>query len=98
MKNIVLLCSLGMSTSILVKKMQEYADSIGFECSVKAFPIADAEAVGKEADIVLLGPQVRFQLDRIKSLVSCPVDVIDLVAYGRMNGEAVIKKIQELLI
>ena len=46
---------------------------------------------------MLLGPQVRFQLAKIKGMVSCPVEAIDATAYGTMNGKAVIAHVREVL-
>lgn len=63
MKNILLVCAAGMSTSMLVKRMQAYAESTNTEVNINAMSISEAkEKIKKnEADVVLLGPQVRFQ-------------------------------------
>lgn len=92
MKKIVLLCNGGLSTGILVKKMKEAAGTAAYECEISAAPVADAETVGAEADIILLGPQVRFQMDVVKRQVTCPVVSIDPMAYGTMNGEKVLNQ------
>ncbi|GFI07851.1 PTS sugar transporter subunit IIB [Candidatus Merdisoma sp. JLR.KK006] len=97
MKKIVLLCSAGMSTGMLVKKMEEAAAEMGYEADIHAWPVAEAERVTKDADIVLLGPQIRFQLNRMKGIASCPVEAIDMTAYGLMNGEKVMKRVKEVL-
>ena len=34
MKKVVLLCTLGMSTSLLVSKMRKAAKELGIECSI----------------------------------------------------------------
>lgn len=70
MKKIVLLCAGGMSTSLMVTKMKDYADSIGFECEINAYAVNTAAKNAKDADMILLGPQVRFSMDEIK--VQCP--------------------------
>ncbi len=98
MRKIVLLCSAGMSTSILVKKMQEYADESGYEASVSAHSVSEASRVGADADIILLGPQVRFNLSSVqKQLPDKPVEVIDMRAYGTMDGKSVIETVKEIL-
>lgn len=98
MKKIVLLCAAGMSTSILVSKMQIAADQEGFACNIKAHPIAEAKDVGADADIILLGPQVRFNLAKVKEQCpNCPVEAIDMASYGMMDGAGVIKHIKEVL-
>jgi PTS system cellobiose-specific IIB component len=60
MKKIMLCCSAGMSTSLLVKKMVEEAQKRGMEAEIKAFGVAEfAEQVG-HYQVVLLGPQVKY--------------------------------------
>ncbi|EDK0566596.1 PTS sugar transporter subunit IIB, partial [Salmonella enterica] len=68
MKNILLVCAAGMSTSMLVKRMQAYAESTNTEVNINAMSISEAkEKIKKnEADVVLLGPQVRFQKKEIE--------------------------------
>lgn len=41
MKNIVLCCAAGMSTSMLVQRMQDAAQKKGVEVSIKAVPVAE---------------------------------------------------------
>ena len=98
MKKIVLLCAAGMSTSLLVTKMQKAAADEGLECDINAYPIAQAKEAGADADIILLGPQVRFNLAKIKEQCpNCPVEAIDMAAYGMMDGAKVIKRVKEVL-
>lgn len=56
MKNILLVCAAGMSTSMLVKRMQAYAESINTEVNINAMSISEAkEKIKKnEADVVCL--------------------------------------------
>ncbi|MGL4952688.1 MAG: PTS sugar transporter subunit IIB [Culicoidibacterales bacterium] len=92
MKNILLVCSAGMSTSLLVTKMEKSAAERGLE--VKIWAVAEAEAKNNwsNADVLLLGPQVRFLESKMKELTEgkIPVAVIDMVAYGSMNGAKVL--------
>ena len=98
MKKIVLLCAAGMSTSLLVTKMQKAALEEGLECDINAYSIAQAKEVGADADIILLGPQVRFNLTKVKEQCpNCPVEAIDMAAYGMMDGAKVIKRVKEVL-
>ena len=59
MKKILLVCNAGMSTSMLVLKMEKAAEAKGIEVEVKALPITDAEKVMDDWDVIMLGPQVR---------------------------------------
>ena len=97
MRKIILLCSAGMSTSMLVEKMKQAAQAENYECTISAHAIAEAAEYGADADIVLLGPQVRFNLSKVKGMVSCPVEVIDMAAYGLMDGKKVIAFVKKVL-
>lgn len=97
MRKIVLACMAGLSTSILVSKMREAAKEMGYECEVNAYPISNVEKEGGDADIILLGPQVRLQLESVKGSVKCPVEVIDMMAYGMMDGKTVVEQVKKTL-
>lgn len=98
MVKIVLLCSGGMSTSLLANKMNEYADSIGFEAKVSAHGIAQALQYGSDADLILIAPQSRFNLSTVKKqLPNKLVDIIDMRAYGMMDGKAVMTSALKIL-
>ena len=93
MKKILLVCSAGMSTSLLVNKMKEAAKQMGEEVDIQALAIAECSSVINDVDIVLLGPQVRFQKPQVEKLTNgtIPVDVIDMRQYGVMNGKAILE-------
>lgn len=97
MKKIALLCAAGMSTSVLVQKMKEAAKEMNYDCEINAYPVSTAKEVGKNADVILLGPQVRYELSKVQGLVECPVDVIDMRSYGTMNGKAVVEMAIKLI-
>ncbi len=98
MRKIVLLCSAGMSTSVLVNKMKEAASQQGYDADIAAYSVSDARNVGKDADIILLGPQVRFNLGSIQGIFpDKPVQVIEMRAYGMMDGVAVIEDVKKIL-
>lgn len=95
MKNIMLVCSAGMSTSLLVQKMEAAAKESGIECRIWAVAEADAKRQMDEADVILLGPQVRFLKAQMQKAIgerSIKLDVIDTMNYGRMNGKAVLEQ------
>lgn len=96
--NILLVCSAGMSTSLLVARMQEAAEKEGLSLHIEARPVSEVGLYGDDADAILLGPQVRFQLKNIQA--SYPhkvVSVIDTRDYGMMNGEKVLKNVLKSL-
>lgn len=98
MINILLVCSAGMSTSLMVNKMKAAASEKGIDAEIWA--VADAEAANNiaKADIMMLGPQVRFLEKKMKALAgSKPVTVIDMQAYGMMNGAKVLEQALKIL-
>ncbi|MCR2045344.1 PTS sugar transporter subunit IIB [Anaerosalibacter massiliensis] len=98
MKKIFLLCSAGMSTSLLVNKMKEAAKSQGYEYDIAATSLANLKDIKDEADVILLGPQVRFDKERVEEEVkNIPVDVVDMTAYGMMDGKKVLDQARKLL-
>ena len=92
MKKILLVCSAGMSTSLLVNKMNNAAKEFGEEVSIEALPVSECSTKINEVDIVLLGPQVRFQKPVVEKLACgrIPVDVIDMRLYGIMDGKSIL--------
>ena len=103
MKNILLVCNAGMSTSMLVQKMQAAAKEQGIEATIQAKSVTDAANEIDKADVILLGPQVRFQKSAIEKLAAgrkkgpIPVEVIDMRDYGTMNGKKVLAHALELI-
>ncbi len=58
MKKIVLVCAGGMSTGVLVNNMKKAAQEKGEAVAIDAFSIESVTTAAKDADCVLLGPQV----------------------------------------
>lgn len=101
MLKIMLACSAGMSTSLLVTRMQKSADERKLECKIWAVSESalTTEYANEPCDVLLIGPQVRFRLNSIKEQVknAIPVDVIDMRTYGMMDGAKVLDQALKLL-
>lgn len=98
MKKIVLLCSNGMSTSMMVAKMKDAASKTGYECSIAAYALADAKKVAADADCILVGPQVKHKLAQIQQdCPGVPTAAIEMKDYGMMNGAAVLKAARKMM-
>ena len=99
MTKVMFVCSAGMSTSLLVEKVKKAADEKGFEIDVYALGEAEAKKDLSQADILLLGPQVRYLEKSFKKAMGeskTKLGVVDMIAYGRMDGEKVLEQIVEL--
>ncbi|MEC6748686.1 PTS sugar transporter subunit IIB [Marinilactibacillus sp. GCM10026970] len=97
MKTIMLVCAAGMSTSMLVSKMEKAAEADGVETDIFAVSAneADSYLASKPVDVLLLGPQVKFLKKQMESKVAdkgIPVEVIDMRDYGMMNGKSVLDR------
>lgn len=93
MKNILLVCNAGMSTSMLVQKMQTAAKEMGVEVKIEAKSVTEAANEVDNVDVLLLGPQVGYQKAEMEKLTDgrIPVEVIDMRDYGMMNGKKVLQ-------
>ncbi|WP_209531004.1 PTS sugar transporter subunit IIB [Vagococcus allomyrinae] len=98
MYRIMLACAGGMSTSLLATSMRKAGDEMGIEMTVAAMPVGNVAAVREDIDILLIGPQVRYQIEQVKKIyqeLPVTVQVIDSLDYGRMLGEKVLKQALE---
>lgn len=91
-KKIYLFCAAGMSTSLLVNKMKEHATKHAVPVDIQAFSEALILEKGVEADLILLGPQIKYMLnDFALKFPDKPMAVIDSLVYGKMDGLALLK-------
>ncbi|OIL24905.1 hypothetical protein ATX04_10745, partial [Oenococcus oeni] len=93
-KKVMLVCAAGMSTSLLVSKMQKAAKEQGEDVDIFATAASDADnkLESEQPDILMLGPQVSYMLSQFKEKVKIPVEVINMQDYGLMNGEKVLNQ------
>ncbi|MDY0393640.1 PTS sugar transporter subunit IIB [Virgibacillus halophilus] len=100
MKKIMLCCAAGMSTSLLVTKMEQSAKDQQIEAEIWAVPVEEAKDKAIEADVILLGPQIRYMVNQVKKVASehgIQAEVINAMDYGMINGEAVLKQALKLI-
>lgn len=93
MKKILLLCSNGMSTSLMVKKMLEAAEKKGIEVEIKAVGLEMFKENLDKYDVFLLGPQIKYrkaEFEKIAAEVGKKVEVINTIDYGMMKGDKVL--------
>jgi len=98
--NILLACSSGMSTSLVARKMEEAAKERGIDCKIWAVSQDRAEEEMKDADVVLIGPQMRFLKQKLEvraKELGVKIDVIKPLDYGRCDGNAILSAAVALL-
>lgn len=97
---IILVCSAGMSTSMLVKKMRNSAEERGIEATINAVAESELKNNLDDLDAVLIGPQVRYLEKKIKAQVEpqgIAAAIIDQMAYGMMQGDKVLDQALNLI-
>lgn len=99
MKKIMLVCNAGMSTSLLVQKMQTEAKNRGLDVEIEARPLNEAHDHLAEADVLLLGPQIGYTKGDFEKEVAgrIKVEVINMLDYGRMNAAGIIDQALSLI-
>lgn len=96
---ILLACSLGMSTSLLVSHMKKEAKAQGKDdyeiWATDVNSIDDEEGF----EVIMLGPQVSSRYQEVNEEFDVPVRIIEKQDYGRCDGAAVLaaaeKAVQE---
>lgn len=93
MVRIMLCCSAGMSTSMLVRKMKEAAEERGLAVEIDAYGVAEFDEQFPRYQVVLLGPQVKYMLKTLADKAAAqqvPVQPIDMMDYGMQRGDNVL--------
>lgn len=96
-KTIMLVCSAGMSTRLLVGKILKAARMKKKDVEVFASSSAEFEnnLANKHLDAILLGPQARFLKESFGKMAQekgVPLDVINMIDYGLMKGDKVLEQ------
>ena len=90
---ILLICANGLSTSILMNKMQKWGKEKNIELEVRAVPMSEYLNVYKNFDCILIGPQISYQYNEIKAnAIDVPVEKISPMDYGMSNVENIMKQ------
>lgn len=93
MYKIMLCCSAGMSTSLLVKKMVDAAEERDLPVQIEAWGVAEFDTQFPKYQVVLLGPQVKYMLPTLSQKAAAhgiPVQAIDMMDYGMQRGDKVL--------
>lgn len=99
MIRVLIVCSWGMSTSLLVEGMLAAAEGRQCELTVEALSAGEYAVKVDECDVVLIAPQIRHlrkSIEKLASSVGKPVGLIEPFHYATMNGEAVLEQVLRL--
>lgn len=99
MINVILCCAAGLSTSMMVSEIKDAAKKENVDIHIEAIPESNLKYCNPLPEIILLGPQLSYRLDDLKNQYvsqGIKVDVISMMDYGMLDGNAVLKKIRKL--
>ena len=90
MRHLTLICMAGISTSLLVNKMNE-----NFEIAVTAMSERAFQGYTGQTDVLLLGPQLGHRFESLKEQYESKgirIDRIDPEHFGAMDAKAVLEQ------
>lgn len=98
---ILLVCSGGMSSAIVVKAIEKEASKTGMNIEVKSVASGEfPEEINKGWDIALVAPQVRHRLAFFQEAAAqsgIPVSVIPPQGYSPMGGAVILAAVKKIL-
>lgn len=94
---ILLVCAGGLSTSMLMQKMEKYASANGIDLKISAKGAAEYAEFCKDYDIILLGPQISYQKDKIEKESKMPIMTIAPYDYAIGNSANIFKEVNKIL-
>ncbi len=100
MYRIMLCCSAGMSTSLLMRKMQDEAARRGLAVDIAAYSATEFDDRYGDYQVVLLGPQIKYMQATLAEKAASrgvPVAPINMTDYGMQRGDKVLDFALELI-
>jgi PTS system cellobiose-specific IIB component len=97
---VLIVCSWGMSTSLLIEGMLAAAAQKGLALTVEALSAGEFAARVDECDVVLIAPQIRHlrkSIEKLAQSAAKPVGLIEPFYFATMNGAAVLEQVLRLL-
>lgn len=97
MKKVLMVCTMGMSTSMFTAKINKLAkaNNIPVELYARGEGDIEQEIETENLDLLLISPQAAYYEDSIRQRVNgrVPVDVIDSEDFGKQKADRVLKQI-----
>ncbi|MGL4741219.1 MAG: PTS sugar transporter subunit IIB [Sarcina sp.] len=104
---ILFICCAGMSSSLVVKRLEDYIKQLNdsktnLNISIEAIPLDKFKFVADDYSLILLAPQIAYKLKDFKTLMlesnkDVPVGVVKGLDYGLIKVENILKSALKLL-
>lgn len=95
---IILCCSQGMSSSILVRALRKEIEKQKLDYTVASIAISELSNYIDKTDFVLLAPQVKYvfkDISEMSKVYNIPTILISGNDYGTMNAKKILKIIRD---
>lgn len=97
-KRILLICTAGITSGLLVKNIQTAADEQNIPIRVYSAPaiIAEQAIQNQQIDGLMIGPQSEYEVNRLKDFFNYKAVSYKMIKkedYETLDGEAVLKEI-----
>ncbi len=95
MKEVLLVCSMGISTAFIVKDMMQSAKKQNLDLNIRALAADNIDEAIEHVDIIVVAPPAVSQYDSIKEKVNgrIPVIFMDGEHYIKVNGEGLLQEV-----
>ena len=95
---ILLMCANGLSTGILMNKMNDWGKKNGEELEVRAVPVDECAGIYQDYDCLLIGPQMAYKLKEVQKIASGrPVATIPPQDYALGRVDNIMKMVKQLI-
>ena len=92
--NLLLICGVGMSTSLIVERIKEAAEAKGQPLTCWAIMQSAAHENFAKADVILLGPHIAYFRKNLEAMAgpysAIKIGIIDRMDYAMFNGEKIL--------
>jgi len=83
---------------MMAKRLSMSIAEHGKEYETEAYSYSEIDEKGSTADVILLGPQIRYNLKHVKEkFPNTPAVVLDMQAYAVMDGNSILSQVDSLL-
>lgn len=102
-KRILLICTAGITSGLLVKNIQNAADQKQIPIHVYSAPaiVAEQAIQNQQIDGLMIGPQSEYEVNRLKDFLNYKAVAYKMIKkedYETLDGEAVLADIQNYFL
>ena len=96
---ILLSCTSGLTTGFFASELNQAASTLGMDYHFEAVPYNELTAVGRNCDIILLAPQIGYQLPKVQSIFhQIPVVSMPSQIFAKYDVRGALKLVGESLL